>query len=147
MVSDRLEYMFDSFTKRITLKLEELYTAKGDGVTVRGFTAPAFNPVLTEEEIHLPGKSQYVDDVQAEQVRVPRSDKVAFIFPIYSISMPAMMKGYIDRVMTINFAYAYGSDGYSIPLMKGKRAAFYCPMAAPVEYFQKSGSIDAMNHI
>lgn len=137
----------NSFTKRIAHKLEELHTAKGDSIAIRDLTAPAFSPVLTEEEIQLAGKGKYADDVLAEQARVTQANAVAFIFPIYSTAMPATMKGYIDRVMTMNFAYSYGSDGNAKPLMKGKRAGFYCPMAAPLAYFQKSGSIDAMNHI
>ncbi len=137
----------DSFTKRIAQKLEALYSAQGDSVALRDLAAPAFNPVLTEEEIILPRNGKYLDDVLAEQSLVAQANRLALIFPIYSSAMPAMLKGYIDRVMTVNFAYGYTADGNATPLMTGKHAAFYCPMAAPFEYFQKSGSIDAMNHI
>lgn len=40
--------------------------------------------------------------------RVEAADRLAFVFPVYWWSMPAMMKGWIDRVFTGGWAYQYG---------------------------------------
>lgn len=41
--------------------------------------------------------------------RVEAADRLAFVFPVYWWSMPAMMKGWIERVFTGDWAYQYGS--------------------------------------
>lgn len=137
----------DSFTKRIAEKLETVHAARGDAVVVRDLSAPLFNPVLTEREIALADSGKYPDDVLAEQALVKQADRLALVFPLYQLAMPAVMKGYVERVLAYNFAYSYTAAGEGIPLMKGKSAAVYSPMAAPLEEMRKSGNLDAMNHI
>ncbi|MFJ6076038.1 NAD(P)H-dependent oxidoreductase [Streptomyces sp. NPDC093065] len=41
--------------------------------------------------------------------RVEVADRLAFIYPVYWWGMPAMMKGWIDRVFTEGWACQYGS--------------------------------------
>lgn len=41
--------------------------------------------------------------------RVEAADRLAFVFPVYWWSMPALMKGWIERVFTAGWAYQYGS--------------------------------------
>ncbi|MGO2521484.1 MAG: NAD(P)H-dependent oxidoreductase, partial [Microbacterium sp.] len=36
-------------------------------------------------------------------------DRLAFVFPVYWWSMPALMKGWIERVFTAGWAYQYGT--------------------------------------
>ncbi len=136
----------ESFTKRIAVRLEELYAANGDTVTRRDLAAPAFNPVLTGEEILMAGRKEYKEDVFAEQALVDPADRLIFVYPLYQLAMPAVMKGYVERVLCFNFAYGRGPNG-TLPLMEGKRGAVYSPMGAPLETMQKNGHIDAMNHI
>ncbi|MCV3768150.1 NAD(P)H-dependent oxidoreductase [Rhizobium sp. TRM95796] len=44
-------------------------------------------------------------DVVAEQARIDRADLLILIFPVYWWSMPAILKGWIDRVFTNGWAY------------------------------------------
>ncbi|WP_337269958.1 NAD(P)H-dependent oxidoreductase [Oryzifoliimicrobium ureilyticus] len=44
-------------------------------------------------------------DVLAEQSRIDRADLLLLIFPVHWWSMPAMLKGWIDRVFTNGWAY------------------------------------------
>ncbi len=41
--------------------------------------------------------------------RVEAADRLAFVFPVYWWSMPALMKGWIERVFTGGWAYQYGA--------------------------------------
>ena len=41
--------------------------------------------------------------------RIEAADRLAFVFPVYWWSMPALMKGWIERVFTGDWAYQYGS--------------------------------------
>lgn len=66
-----------------------------------------FDPVLREaDEPDWSGKHKvYSPEVEAEIERMKKHDALAYIFPIWWYSMPAMLKGYIDRVWNNGFAY------------------------------------------
>ncbi|MGF9563451.1 NAD(P)H-dependent oxidoreductase [Neorhizobium sp. JUb45] len=49
-------------------------------------------------------------DVVAEQVRIERADALVLVFPVYWWSMPALMKGWIDRVFSNGWAYDDSGD-------------------------------------
>lgn len=44
-------------------------------------------------------------DVLVEQARIDAADTLVLVFPIYWWSMPALLKGWIDRVFTGGWAY------------------------------------------
>jgi len=50
---------------------------------------------------------RYSDAVLGEQARIARSEALIFVFPVWWWSMPAMLKGWIDRVW--NNGWAYGA--------------------------------------
>uniref|UniRef100_A0AAU2JXB5 NAD(P)H-dependent oxidoreductase n=1 Tax=Streptomyces sp. NBC_00049 TaxID=2903617 RepID=A0AAU2JXB5_9ACTN len=65
-----------------------------------------FNPVMTTEE--LAGFSQgvaYDPKVLDYQARIADSDHLVFIFPIWWELMPALTKGFMDKVLLKGFAY------------------------------------------
>ena len=47
-------------------------------------------------------------DVLAYQAKVAAADALAFIAPIHFSSFPSILKGWIDRVWTLDFAF--GAD-------------------------------------
>ncbi|MBP0460703.1 NAD(P)H-dependent oxidoreductase [Streptomyces montanisoli] len=47
-------------------------------------------------------------DVRAEQEKLLWADTVVFQFPLWWYSMPAILKGWVDRVFTYHFAYGVG---------------------------------------
>ncbi|WP_313810581.1 NAD(P)H-dependent oxidoreductase [Glutamicibacter sp.] len=49
------------------------------------------------------------EDIQQMHDRVEAADRLAFIYPVYWWGMPAMMKGWIERVFTGGWAYQFGS--------------------------------------
>ena len=53
-------------------------------------------------------RKMYSPEVESEIERMKRHDALAYIFPIWWYSLPAMLKGYIDRVW--NNGFAYGSN-------------------------------------
>ena len=67
-------------------------------------------------------------DVVAHQQKVAAADGLAFIAPIYFCNFPAILKGWIDRVWTYDFAYGLTSAGWHgdvngrVPLLHHKRA-------------------------
>lgn len=69
------------------------------------------------------------EDIAREQEKLMWADAVIFQFPLWWFSMPAILKGWIDRVYAYGFAYGVGEhnethwgDRYGEGSMKGKRA-------------------------
>lgn len=46
-------------------------------------------------------------DVSAAQQKIAAASSLIFIYPVYWYSMPARLKGFIDRVFTNGFAYRF----------------------------------------
>lgn len=65
-----------------------------------------FDPRFTAVDIAAFNRQASLsDDVLAEQQRVERADALVLVFPIYWWSMPALLKGWIDRVFSNGWAY------------------------------------------
>ncbi|MEV0026812.1 NAD(P)H-dependent oxidoreductase [Streptomyces atroolivaceus] len=47
-------------------------------------------------------------DVRAEQEKLLWADMIIFQFPLWWYTMPAILKGWVDRVFTFHFAYGVG---------------------------------------
>jgi len=66
-----------------------------------------FDPVLREADEpdwSNPNKT-YSPETEAEIERMKRHDALAYIFPMWWYDVPAILKGYIDRVWNHGFAY------------------------------------------
>ncbi|WP_433683921.1 NAD(P)H-dependent oxidoreductase [Nocardia sp. CA-119907] len=68
-------------------------------------------------------------DIAAEQEKLRWADTVILQFPLWWYSMPAILKGWVDRVFTYHFAYGVGEhsdtrygDRYGEGTLAGKRA-------------------------
>lgn len=67
-------------------------------------------------------------DIQAQQEKVRRADALAFISPVYFVGFPAILKGWIERVFTLGFAFELkpeawrGDIGGRLPLLKHEKA-------------------------
>jgi NAD(P)H dehydrogenase (quinone) len=80
-----------------------------------------FNPVMGAHELEPLSNGRTADtDVAQAQHDVRNADALTVIYPLWWATMPAMMKGYIDRVFARGFAYE-ARDGVAKGLMEGKR--------------------------
>lgn len=71
-----------------------------------------FNPVFSPEELKTYGKGKTSYElVNKYQKMIKESDELIFIFPIWWYGLPAILKGFIDKVMLINFAYSEDDKG------------------------------------
>lgn len=82
----------------------------------------------SQQEIAALIRSNMPKDVLAQQAKVADADALAFIAPIHFCSFPSMLKGWIDRVWTLDFAFGLTSEGWHgdvdgrIPLLHHQRA-------------------------
>ena len=79
-----------------------------------------FNPVMTAQDLKAFRDKKPIDPKVIEyKNRLEKADHVIFIFPIWWELMPAMMKGFIDKVIFPGVAYDYinGSTTRMKPLL------------------------------
>jgi NAD(P)H dehydrogenase (quinone) len=89
-------------------------------------------------------------DIREEQSKVLWADLVVFQFPLWWFSMPAVMKGWIDRVLTPGFAYGGGKLFEHGPL-RGRSAMLAVTTGGMPDVFKPDGRYgdlkDMLHHI
>ncbi|MEP9378888.1 NAD(P)H-dependent oxidoreductase [Aquabacter sp. CN5-332] len=73
--------------------------------------AERFDPSFSTDDIavHL-RQAAPSPHILAEQARIDRADALVLVYPVYWWSMPALLKGWIDRVFSNGWAYDEGPD-------------------------------------
>lgn len=128
----------ESFSHRILETVKDYSLEKGHEVEVRDLYKLGFNPVLSLEEIQALEKDGSVPaDVKTEQDYLDWAELVTFIYPVWWM-IPAMMKGYFDRVLTYEYAYVYTEDGPK-GLLKDKKVFRLNSMGTHREVYEKNG--------
>lgn len=76
-------------------------------------------------------------DLIRSQKLIEQADHLVFVFPNWWASMPAVLKGWIDRVFLPGFAFRYRKDSpFPEQLLKGKSARIIITMDAPPWYYR-----------
>lgn len=105
------------FFKQTVLEILQEF---GEEIAVRDLNEINFNPVLSLDDMNGQRMGTVADDVKTEQDFITWADRIIFIYPIWWTGMPAIMKGYIDRVFSYGFAYRY-DQGIQKGLLTGKK--------------------------
>ncbi len=133
----------ESFNHAILGAVEKRLKDKGRRYDVRDLYALGFDPVLVRGEL-APGASKDVaKDAEREREYVAGADALIFIYPIWWFAMPAIMKGYVDRVFSEGFAFAF-EGGRLKGLLGGKRAFIINTTGSSRAILDRMGYEDAM---
>ncbi len=66
------------------------------------------------------------------QADITWADELVLVFPLWWGGMPALLKGFLDRVLLPGFAFRYEPEGQGLtPLLKGKTARLIITMDTP----------------
>ena len=93
-----LKQVLTGISKEHTVKTLDLY-------------AEGFDPMLRFDEHNQRRDLAKVNEMAAYRELITWVDKLIFIFPIWWGGMPAILKGFIDRVFVAGFAYSYKKVG------------------------------------
>ncbi|MGL5094911.1 MAG: NAD(P)H-dependent oxidoreductase [Planctomycetia bacterium] len=112
-------------------------TALGMQVEVSDLYAMNFDPVGGKRDFTAVGDPDYfkyaveqtraskdggfVADLKAEQDKLFAADLLVFQFPLWWFGLPAILKGWVDRVLAAGLTYG-GGRWYSDGVFRGKRA-------------------------
>lgn len=93
-------------------------------------------------------------DVVAEQEKLKAADAVIFQFPMWWFSMPAILKGWVERVLAAGFAYGVGQygggrwgDRYGEGKLMGRRSMLSLTCGGPPAQFGPRGVNGALDDL
>ena len=126
-----------SFTAAMRDVIVDELSAMGHQVTLSDLYALGFDPVVSDRDFHSRSKPEYLvyaleqrhsyalgelaPDIQREVEHVLAADVLAFTFPLFWFGVPAIMKGWIERVFLSGPFYG-GKRLYAGGGLAGRRA-------------------------
>jgi len=122
--------------------VEQLISNKHE-VIVRDLYQLGFNPITTMDDMNGWYAGKVSSDVEIEQEYIVWADVITFIYPIWWAGLPAMIKGYIDRVFSYGFAFNY-VKGVQQGLLKGKKAVIINTQGKSLEEYESIGMDKAL---
>ncbi|WP_116631634.1 NAD(P)H-dependent oxidoreductase [Pasteurella langaaensis] len=130
----------NSFTKAMVEKVIEAGDPQQTKTIVRDLYQMNFNPVLNLTELN----GELATDVLQEQQYIRDADLITLIYPLWWMGFPAILKGYLDRVLTHGFAYKTDENG-SVGLIHGKKMQQFINIGSNETEYQNNGFADGLN--
>jgi NAD(P)H dehydrogenase (quinone) len=120
-------YNQNSFNAAIRDTFKKTAEEKGHSVDVVDLYKDKFNPVFAGEKPD--------DEVLDHRKRIENCETIVLIAPIWNFRMPAIVEGWIDKVLSPPWAYTFkklvGNYGYPIGNLKDKKAIIFCTYGSP----------------
>lgn len=132
-----------SFCKAIEETVSKTSNSKGFTTKLKDLYAEGFNPVLSARDFASFGSGSIPADIKAEQDLVTWADVISFVYPVWWTGLPAMLKGYIDRVFSYGFAYE-AKKGTINGLLKGKIIRLFSTTGTPGDIYSANGMHNSM---
>jgi NAD(P)H dehydrogenase (quinone) len=124
----------DSFCAAVRDAAVETLTARGAEVRLVDLYAERFDPVMPEAERRTYNDRAPVDPKLAPHIENLRwADSILCIYPTWWYGMPAMMKGWFDRVWALDVVFKLDRRGLVQPLLRHvKRIGVITTCGAPL---------------
>lgn len=132
-----------SFGKGIVDTIEKACQENGANVRVRDLYEIGFDPILKPSDFVALQSGNTPEDIKTEQEHVKWADVITFVYPVWWVGLPAMLKGYVDRVFSYGFAYE-SVNGAPRGLLNGKKALLFSTTGSPNEVYEQNGMHDSM---
>ncbi|WP_374439586.1 NAD(P)H-dependent oxidoreductase [Pseudomonas panipatensis] len=124
----------DSFCGALTDAYVQAAQAAGHDVRLLRLGELRFDPLLHAGYRAI---QPLEPDLQRAQADIGWAEHLTFVFPIWWGGVPALLKGFLDRVLLPGFAFKYrAGQAFPQPLLKGRSAHLLATMDTPPWYFQ-----------
>lgn len=91
-----------------------------------------------DEQKHAHLNEAFAPDLQAEHEKLAWAQFVIFQFPLWWFTMPAILKGWFDRVFAYGYAYG-GGRWYDEGVFAGKKAMLALTIGGPESAYTPNG--------
>jgi NAD(P)H dehydrogenase (quinone) len=88
------------------------------------------------EEMYATEMHGFSEDIESEITKVERCDLMIWQFPLWWFGLPAVLKGWVDRVLAMGRAYGNGRI-YQSGVFHGKRAFLSLTTGGPEDSYRK----------
>ena len=132
-----------SFCAAVSRTCVETIEASGGKVVLRDLYAMDFDPRLRAAELPTSRGWTMAPDVIAERALLADVDSFVFVYPFWFNAPPAILKGYVDRVLSMGFGYQPGPHGGD-PLLVGKTLMTFSTSGAPEHWIDSTGALNAL---
>lgn len=129
-----------SFNAAVAERYIRTVKAMGHEVILRDLYRMKFDPTLRDEE--RPGRERFIlsDDVAEELSILADCDAFVFVYPIWFALPPAMLKGYVDRVLGAGFSFKSVRQRSTHPLLTGKKLLSFSTSGTSKQWLDEQGA-------
>lgn len=124
--------------------VKEKLNKQGKDFEVLDLYNEKYSPLLDASEHYTRGKSKVSKRNKEIQEKISKTNNLIFIFPVWWFGIPAVLKGFLDRVMTPGFAFNFW-QGIPFGLLKGKKAIIFFTTGAPTIYYKMTCDLPKKN--
>lgn len=117
----------------------------GDKHDFKGLNNPDFFKYQMEQ-VNAFNNNLFEDGIKAEMDKLEACDILIFNFPLWWFGLPAILKGWVDRVFAMGFAYGNGKGVYENGVFKEKTAFICMTTGGPEIAYNggKNGDLDTI---
>ncbi len=128
-----------SFTGSVASAYAKAVGGLGHSVVVRDLYGIGFDPCLKARELPFASDFQIAPDIAQERDLLKDCDVFALFYPLWLNTLPAILKGYLERVF--GFGFAYGAGGQSCnPLLNDRKLISFTSSGAPAAWVKRTGA-------
>jgi NAD(P)H dehydrogenase (quinone) len=99
------------------------------------------------EQVHAYQQGLFEPNLQTEMDKLEWCDTLIFSFPLWWFGMPAILKGWVDRVFAMGFVYGAGKGVYENGVFPNKKAFLTFTTGGPEVAYSptgKNGNLDTI---
>lgn len=134
-----------SLTRSIASAIVDAGAALGHTVELVDLVVEGFDPVFgPADHAAFAAAGPTPPDVRREQQRIDRADHLVLVHPVYWWSMPAVLKGWIDRVFVSGWAFEENADGGIVKKLGRLNVHLIALAGASAATYARHGYRDAM---
>lgn len=151
-----------SFCSSLRTHAKQHFSSQGFEVAESDLYKMGFNPVGDKhdfkelnnpdffkyqmEQVNAFNNNLFEDSLKVEMDKLEACDVLVFNFPFWWFGLPAILKGWVDRVFAMGFAYGNGKGVYENGVFKDKTAFICMTTGGPEMAYNggKNGDLDTI---
>lgn len=137
----------DSFNMAVAQAYCETVRDHGHQAVLRDLYRMSFDPVLKASERPTAPDFALSPDIAAELEAIGGADVFVLIYPIWFGTPPAMIKGYVERVLGAGFSHHSVRTHAFSPLLGGKQLLSFTSSGAPKQWLTDQDALVSLQTV